>query len=166
MSRSIFPLLLSPSLSHTRTYTIGVTHGDGGPFGAVAVQNGVIIATGHNRVLVSNDPTAHAEVVAIRNACAKLGRFSLQYCVLYASCHPCPMCLSAIICAKIPCCIYSSTPDDAAAACFDDRLLYEFIQGHKNVASKCVMKHVPHPSSNKPFALYAKALEDFKFSLY
>lgn len=117
-------------------------------------------------MLETNDPTAHAEVVAIRNAASKLQRFSLHDCVLYSSCHPCPMCLSAIIWAKIPRCFYSSTTDDAAAAGFDDRMLYSFIQGDKQVAHRCDLKHLPHPSSAKPFTLFAEALRDKKSSLY
>ena len=80
----------------------GCTCGEGGPFGAVIVDNnGNIIANGNNKVLINNDPTAHAEVVAIRNACQKLNTYDLSNYILYTSCEPCPMCLSAIICSNI-----------------------------------------------------------------
>lgn len=116
-------------------------------------------------MLQTNDPTAHAEMVAIRRASEKLGRFSLHDCVIYASCQPCPMCLSAIIWAKIPKCFYSSSPDDAAAAGFDDRFLYDFIRG-KLVPEKCTLVHISHSASNQPFDIYSRALKSDKTSLY
>ena len=96
----------------------------GGPFGAVIVHDGEIIAEGTNRVTSTNDPTAHAEVVAIREACSRLGSFRLDGCILYASCEPCPMCLGAIYWAHIERIHYAATRDDAAAAGFDDSLIY------------------------------------------
>ncbi len=99
--------------------------GDGGPFGAVMVQNGEIIARGWNRVTSTNDPTAHAEVVCIRNACAKLETFDLTGCELYVNCEPCPMCLSAAYWAKIECITYGADHLDAAAAGFNDAFIYE-----------------------------------------
>ena len=96
----------------------------GGPFGAVIVRRGKIIACGWNRVTSANDPTAHAEVTAIREACRKLKTFRLDDCELYTSCEPCPMCLSAIYWAHIGKIFYAGTRRDAAAAGFDDDFLY------------------------------------------
>jgi tRNA(Arg) A34 adenosine deaminase TadA len=97
----------------------------GGPFGAVVVQSGRIIARSWNRVTTANDPTAHAEILAIREACAKLETFSLEGCSIYASCEPCPMCLAAIYWARIDALYFAGLRADAAAAGFDDALLYE-----------------------------------------
>lgn len=99
--------------------------GCGGPFGAVVVKDGQIISRGWNRVTTSNDPTAHAEVVAIREACAVLNSFSLQGCELYTSCEPCPMCLGAIYWSRVGRVFFAATRQDAAAAGFDDALFYE-----------------------------------------
>ncbi len=96
----------------------------GGPFGAVVVRNGEIVGTGHNRVVLDNDPSAHAEVVAIRDACSRLGTFQLGDCTLYASCEPCPMCLATIYWARIPRVVYAADRHDAADAQFDDALIY------------------------------------------
>jgi tRNA(Arg) A34 adenosine deaminase TadA len=97
---------------------------DGGPFGAVIVRDNQIIATGWNKVTSTNDPTAHAEVTAIRAACAHVKNFVLSGCVLYTSCEPCPMCLAATYWARIDRVVYAATRQDAAAAGFDDDLLY------------------------------------------
>lgn len=101
--------------------------GLGGPFGAVVVRHGEIIARGYNNVLSSNDPTAHAEVDAIRKACAALGTFQLQDCELYTSCEPCPMCLGAIYWARPKVVYYGNTKEDAAAIGFDDQFIYNEI---------------------------------------
>ena len=106
---------------------IHMRDGKGGPFGAVIARGGEIIAEGHNRVTSANDPTAHAEVVAIREACAALGSFDLSGCVIYASCEPCPMCLSAIYWARLEAIYYANGREDAARIGFDDALLYEEI---------------------------------------
>ncbi len=100
---------------------------DGGPFGAVIVRDGEVIATGCNRVTASNVPTAHAEIVAIRTACSKCQNFKLEGCVIYTSCEPCPMCLSAIYWAGINKVYYANTKHDAAAINFDDNFIYEEI---------------------------------------
>jgi guanine deaminase len=105
--------------------TENVTSGRGGPFGAVIVRDGEIVASGANRVTATNDPTAHGEVVAIRNACAALGTFQLHGCQIYTSCEPCPMCLAAIYWARCDAIFYGSTAADAAAAGFDDAFLYD-----------------------------------------
>ena len=105
--------------------TENVTSGAGGPFGAVVVGgNGELIATGVNRVTLSNDPTAHAEVTAIRAACQALNTFQLTGCVVYTSCEPCPMCLAAIYWARCSAIFYGNTAADAAQIGFDDSFLY------------------------------------------
>ena len=104
-----------------------VTEGKGGPFGAVIVKDGKIIARGANEVTSSNDPTAHAEVVAIRNACKTLNTFQLDDCDIYTSCEPCPMCLGAIYWARPARLFYANTKADAAAIQFDDQFIYEEI---------------------------------------
>ena len=101
--------------------------GKGGPFGAVIVRNGTVIAKGHNQVTSTNDPTAHAEIVAIREACKKLGTFQLDDCELYTSCEPCPMCLSAIYWARLKKVYFANTRQDAAAIGFDDEFIYREI---------------------------------------
>src|SRR5258705_6048213 len=108
--------------------TENVTSGRGGPFGAVIVREGEIIATGANLVTATNDPTAHAEIVAIRNACTALKSFQLVGCHIYTSCEPCPMCLAAIYWARCDAIFYGSSAADAAAAGFDDAFLYEEIK--------------------------------------
>ena len=105
-----------------------VTTERGGPFGAVIVRDGTIIATGANMVTASNDPTAHAEITAIRNACTALSSFQLTGCHIYTSCEPCPMCLAAIYWARCEAIFYGSTAADAAAAGFDDAFLYDEIK--------------------------------------
>lgn len=110
-----------------------VDHG-GGPFGAVIVRDGKIIAEGSNMVTRDNDPTAHAEVVAIRKAAKELGDFELEGCEIYASCEPCPMCLSAIYWARIPVVFYAADRHDAEKAGFDDSRIYEQLQ--KKIADR------------------------------
>lgn len=97
----------------------------GGPFGAVIVRDNTVVATGVNRVTANNDPTAHAEVSAIRAACSMLGTFNLSGCVIYTSCEPCPMCLGAIYWAHLDKIYYGANKDDAAAANFDDSFIYK-----------------------------------------
>ncbi|MEN6558904.1 MAG: nucleoside deaminase [Thermoguttaceae bacterium] len=99
--------------------------GEGGPFGAVIVRNDEIVGRGWNRVTSAKDPTAHAEIMAIRDACKNLDTFSLAGCHLYTSCEPCPMCLAAIYWARLDRVCYAATRHDAAAAGFDDRRIYE-----------------------------------------
>jgi tRNA(Arg) A34 adenosine deaminase TadA len=101
-----------------------VESGAGGPFGAVIVRDGVIVAEGSNKVTSTNDPTAHAEVVAIRNACAALGKFDLRGCEIYTSCEPCPMCLAAIYWARLDHIYFGNDRAAAAAIGFDDEALY------------------------------------------
>lgn len=103
----------------------GMDNNEGGPFGCVIVKDGEIIAEGNNRVTTWNDPTAHAEVVAIRNACEKLDTFQLTGCEVYTSCEPCPMCLGAIYWARPSKVYYAANKNDAADAGFDDSFIYE-----------------------------------------
>jgi len=103
----------------------GMRNNEGGPFGAVIVKDGVIIGSGNNRVTSTNDPTAHAEVVAIREACKHLNSFQLDGCVLYTSCEPCPMCLGAIYWARPDRIVYACSKTDAAAIGFDDDFIYK-----------------------------------------
>lgn len=110
----------------------GMRNGDGGPFGAVIVRNGRVIARAHNEVLKHNDATCHAEVQAIRLASKKLKRFDLSDCEIYSSCEPCPMCLAAIHWAKMSKLYFGATRSDAAAIDFDDKFIYDVIQGKAN----------------------------------
>ena len=105
-----------------------VEEGKGGPFGAIVVKDGKIIARGVNSVTGSNDPTAHAEVVAIREACRVLNTFQLDGCEIYTSCEPCPMCLGAIYWARPDKLFYANSKEDAAGIQFDDRFIYEEIE--------------------------------------
>jgi len=107
----------------------GMDRNEGGPFGAVVVQNGRIIARAHNRVIKAHDPTAHAEVEAIRKASKALGRFDLSDCYIVSTCEPCPMCLAAIYWAKIRRLYYACSKEDAARIGFDDRYIYEVLRG-------------------------------------
>jgi len=105
----------------------GVDANNGGPFGAIVVKDGVIIGEGCNRVTSTNDPTAHAEVVAIREACKNLNSFQLDNCTIYTSCEPCPMCLGAIYWARPALMYFACSREDAANAGFDDDFIYEEI---------------------------------------
>jgi tRNA(Arg) A34 adenosine deaminase TadA len=106
---------------------LGVDSGKGGPFGAVVVKDGVIVGEGSNEVTSTADPSAHAEVVAIRRACSSLGEFQLDGCELYTTCEPCPMCIGAIYWARPDKVYYGSTKEDAAAIGFDDNFIYNEI---------------------------------------
>ena len=105
----------------------GMRANTGGPFGAIVVKNGEIIGRGNNAVTTTNDPTAHAEVMAIREACANLNTFQLDGCEIYTSCEPCPMCLGAIYWARTSKLYYACSKSDAAAAGFDDDFIYKEI---------------------------------------
>ncbi|MCA8979558.1 MAG: nucleoside deaminase [Planctomycetes bacterium] len=116
---------LHPALARAIDLSIaGVDQNLGGPFGAVITKDGELIASGQNRVTSSGDPTAHAEIVAIRAACAALGTHSLAGCEIFSSCEPCPMCLAAIHWARLNRLTFAAGRDDAARAGFDDELLY------------------------------------------
>jgi len=107
----------------------GMNRNEGGPFGAVIVQKGRVVAKAHNRVISTHDPTAHAEILAIRKAAKKLGRFNLSDCAIYSTCEPCPMCLSAIHWAKMKKLYFGCSRKDAARIGFDDDFIYQVIKG-------------------------------------
>ena len=127
--------------------------GFGGPFGAVVVRDGQVIAEGYNQVTSTNDPTAHAEVSAIRAACTALQSFSLADCTLYTSCEPCPMCLGAIYWARFERVVYANTRVDAAAIGFDDDHIYrEFV---KPIAARAIpFTHLPSEEGRAVFAAW------------
>jgi tRNA(Arg) A34 adenosine deaminase TadA len=102
---------------------------DGGPFGAVVIKDGVIVGRGRNTVLRDNDPTSHAEISAIRDACKTLNTYSLEGCTLYTTCYPCPMCLGAIVWSNISKAYYGNTKEDADMIGFRDDDIYDFIKG-------------------------------------
>ena len=105
----------------------GIMNNEGGPFGCVIVKDDKIIGKGNNRVILDNDPTAHAEVVAIRNACKNQNSFHLEDCEIYTSCEPCPMCLGAIYWARLKMVYYANNRQDAAGIGFDDSMIYDEI---------------------------------------
>lgn len=129
----------------------GMENGDGGPFGSIVVKGEEVVGKGWNQVLLLNDPTAHAEVVAIRDACKQLGTFQLHDCEIFTSCEPCPMCLGAIYWARPQRVYFANTKDDAAAIDFDDSFIY------KEIA-------VPHSDKKIPFISFpdADALQVFR----
>jgi tRNA(Arg) A34 adenosine deaminase TadA len=131
--------------------------GLGGPFGAVIVRDGKVLSEGWNEVTTANDPTAHAEVTAIRKACSSLGVFSLEGATLYTSCEPCPMCLASAYWARITRIVYSNTRDEAAAVGFDDAFIYDEMPkppGERALA----MEHQPTREAADAFAAWmAKA---------
>lgn len=122
----------------------------GGPFGALVVRDGTVIARGVNRVTATTDPTAHAEIVAIRAACEALGTFQLTDCTIYSSCEPCPMCLGAIHWARPAALVWAADHDDAARAGFDDSHIYEQLAlpvARRALPSRCI----EHPDALRPF---------------
>jgi len=134
----------------------------GGPFGSVIIKNNEIISEGMNRVTKNNDPTAHGEIVAIRNACKNLNDFSLKGCELYTSCEPCPMCLSAIYWARIEKVYYANTRDDAQKIDFDDSLIYSELL--KNVKKRKIpMVQMMRDEALKAFELWDKKTDKIKY---
>ncbi|MGA3178011.1 MAG: nucleoside deaminase [Candidatus Acidiferrum sp.] len=127
-----------------------VNSGQGGPFAALIVKDGKIIAEGVNRVTSGNDPTAHAEIEAIREACRVIGNFQLSGCDLYASCEPCPMCFGAIYWARPDRVFYAATAADAAAAGFDDALIYEELRRSPG-ARRLPVTQLLDPEALRPF---------------
>ena len=127
----------------------------GGPFGAVIVRDGEVVAEGANRVVPNNDPTAHAEVCAIRAACTKLGTFDLSGCVIYTSCEPCPMCLGAIYWAHIDKIFYGANQHDAAAVNFDDSFIYRELELKPENRNKPV-ENILHEEAQAPFNAWRK----------
>ena len=133
----------------------GMRGGAGGPFGCVVVKGDEIVGEGCNLVTYSNDPTAHAEVVAIRNACEKLGTYQLNDCDIYTSCEPCPMCLGAIYWARPQKVVYANTRKEAAAIEFDDEFIYSEINAPMN-DRKIPFIHYPHPQAEAVFEEWKK----------
>ena len=134
----------------------------GGPFGCVMVKDDKIIAEGSNKVTFSNDPTAHAEIVAIREACKKLNTFNLSGCDLYASCEPCPMCLSAIYWSHIDNIFYANTREDAKKINFDDSLIYSEIS-KKNEDRKIPIKQMLRDEAIKAFEIWNKKTDKIEY---
>ena len=134
----------------------------GGPFGSVIVKNNKIISEGMNRVTKSNDPTAHGEIVAIRNACKNLEDFSLKGCELYTSCEPCPLCLSAIYWSRIDKVYYSNTRDDAQKIDFDDSFIYSEIM-KKIEQRKIPMKQQLRDKALEAFRLWKRTENKVKY---
>ena len=134
----------------------------GGPFGSVIVKGDKIIAEGSNKVTSNNDPTAHGEIVAIREACKKLNNFSLNGCELYSTCEPCPMCLSAIYWARINKIYYANTREDARKIDFDDSLIYTELQ--KNIDKRKIpMIQMMRNEALKAFELWDKKTDKVKY---
>ena len=134
----------------------------GGPFGSVIVKDNKIIAEGSNKVTSNNDPTAHGEIVAIREACRKLNNFSLKECELYSTCEPCPMCLSAIYWARIDKIYYANTREDARKIDFDDSLIYTELQ--KNIDKRKIsMIQIMRNEALKAFELWDKKKDKVKY---
>lgn len=132
--------------------TANVAHG-GGPFGAVIVRGDELVSSGENRVTRDLDPTAHAEVVAIRSACSVLGDFVLAGCTLYTSCEPCPLCLSAALWSRLDRVVYAADRDDAARGGFDDRAFYELFERPRSEWPMTVSAH-PLPDGFAPFSAW------------
>ena len=140
----------------------GMQQGNGGPFGCVIVVNNEIISEGYNMVICDNDPTAHAEIVAIRLACRKLNTYQLNDCEIYASCEPCPMCLGAIYWARPKRVIYANTRHDAAAIEFDDEFIYKEIK--IDMAERQIpFIHQPHPLAMEVFEDWKKLGNKIKY---
>lgn len=122
----------------------GINSNSGGPFGAVVVKDNKIIAEGYNQVTSTNDPTAHAEIVAIKKACKELDSFQLDDCIIYTSCEPCPMCLGAIYWARPKRVFYACNRDDAAMIDFDDQFIYDELKkqiSDRQIDFKSLMRH-------------------------
>ena len=142
--------------------SISSANGTGGPFGCVIVKDDKIIAEGSNKVTFSNDPTAHAEIVAIREACKKLNTFNLSGCDLYASCEPCPMCLSAIYWSHVDNIFYANTREDAKKINFDDSLIYSEIS-KKNEDRKIPIKQILRDEALKAFGIWDKKTDKIEY---
>jgi len=139
----------------SKTNALGIA---GGPFGAVVVKDGEIIAQGANSVLANNDPTAHAEVMAIRKACETLGTFQLEGCIVVTSCEPCPMCLGAIYWARPDAVYFANSRQDAASIGFDDEFIYNEINTPFE-ERKIPMIHLPHPHAMQAFESWQSKID-------
>lgn len=134
----------------------------GGPFGAVIVKDGEVIACGWNKVTSSNDPTAHAEVTAIRNACTELNTFDLAGCDIYTSCEPCPMCLAAIYWARLDNIYYANTREEAAAIGFDDEFLYREVATPLDMRTKPTIR-IDSPEARAIFAEWMEKTDKIEY---
>ena len=137
---------------------LGMEQNEGGPFGAIVVKDGKIIGKGNNQVTSTNDPTAHAEVVAIRDACRALGSYQLEGCVVYTSCEPCPMCLGAIYWARPDRIVYACSREDSAAIEFDDEFIYKEIPLPIDERS-IEMKQLMQEEGQKVFKAWAEKVD-------
>ena len=142
--------------------SISSANGNGGPFGCVIVKDEKIISEGSNKVTFSNDPTAHAEIVAIRDACKKLNTFNLSGCDLYSSCEPCPMCLSAIYWSHVDNIFYANTREDAKKINFDDSLIYSEIL-KKSEDRKIPIKQMLRDEALKAFEIWNKKTDKIEY---
>ena len=133
----------------------GMLNNEGGPFGAVVVKNGEIVGKGNNKVTSTFDPTAHAEVIAIRDACKNLNTFQLDDCIIYTSCEPCPMCLGAIYWARPKAVYYGCTKQDAANINFDDAFIYKELKAPMT-KRKIPFKQLGRENALKAFQLWSK----------
>ncbi|SFV75355.1 tRNA-specific adenosine-34 deaminase [hydrothermal vent metagenome] len=129
--------------------TQGMLENDGGPFGAVIVKDDKVIASAHNEVLLQKDPTAHAEINAIRKASKKLNTFDLSGCILYTTCQPCPMCLGAIFWARIKTVYYGATKEDAQRGGFDDAKFYKLLSNQETL-----LQQIDHKENAKLFDIW------------
>jgi len=135
---------------------------NGGPFGAVIVKDGKIIGTGHNQVTENCDPSAHAEIMAIRAACKTINDYQLTDCVIYSSCEPCPMCMSAIYWAHIPELVFAATAADAAKAGFDDQFIVNEL-AKPYTARSMNIQHTEHTQSSESFDMWLANSEHKKY---
>jgi guanine deaminase len=139
-----------------------VRSGRGGPFGAIIVKDGAVIASGVNEVTSLSDPTAHAEVQAIREACRQLGTFQLNDCELYTSCEPCPMCIGAIYWARPKAVYYASTKEEAAAIQFDDQFIYEELEKPIEARRLAMQRLLPN-GYHAPFDAWRESLNKIEY---
>lgn len=131
----------------------------GGPFGACVVKDGTIIGKGSNHVLENNDPTAHAEIMAIRDACKNINSYDLSECILYTSCYPCPMCLSAIIWSNIKKVYYGNTAKDADEIGFRDEFIYDFIKNNNTDSNTLDLECMDRNETIKVFNEYKNKVD-------
>ena len=140
----------------------GMLSGKGGPFGSVIIKGEEVVGKGCNEVISSLDPTAHAEIVAIRDACKNLGNFQLEDCEVYTSCEPCPMCLGALYWARVKKVHYANTRHDAAAIEFDDDFIYKEINTSFR-QRQIPFIHLPHPDAIEVFRQWKEMEDKFKY---
>lgn len=159
MSADLDSLFLARAVKLSRTH---MEAGHGGPFGAVVVLDGKVVSEGWNEVTSTNDPTAHAEVVAIRRACASLNRFDLRGATLYTSCEPCPMCLASALWARLDRIVYANTREDAAAIDFDDAPFYEEVK-RAPATTSLRMDHRPSAEARGVFVEWAGKADKVRY---